>query len=229
MMAVSRQLSTVRRRLLSVHARRRDAGFTLIELMAVMVILVIVMAIALPTFSRLTTGMGVEAGARMVGGQLRLARQCAISSRKNVALLMPSNGEMIEPELSYTALRTCEVTGGPLPRFVMWLPNTKWEYLPLGAVVAEADDDENMSAPPADGQYSKVIPDAANAIGAASGRTVRAVVFRKTGCTIAPTRMYVTIAEGVVVGGALTIKNADNTMDLSVNQFTGQVSHESGE
>jgi len=204
----------------------RGRRFTLVELMAVMVVIVIVVAITLPAFNRLTTGIGVEAGARMVGGNLRLARQYAISLRKDVALLMPSSGELTEAEFAYSALRVCEVTGGTSTQFVAWIENTKWEYLPLGAVIAEADADRDTSDPPADGQYSQVIPDAANEIGAASGRTVRAVLFRKTGRMNATTRRYVTIAEGAVVGGSMKLKNKENAMDLAVDLFTGRVSYE---
>ena len=225
-MALIRQLSACGRRHCPGGSTSRCGRFTLIELMAVMVILAIVMGIAVPSVSRLTTGIGVDAGARMVGGKLRLARQSAISARKNVALLMPSDGEMTVGDFSYIALRMCEVTGDSPAKFVAWLPETKWEYLPKGAVVAEADSDLGMSNPPTDGQYSKVLPDAANELGAASGRTVRAVVFRKTGRTTAVTRRYVTIVEGVLIGGNLTIKNAENKMGLAVDQFTGRVSRE---
>lgn len=215
----------------SVSAQPRLRGFTLIELMAVLVIMVIIMGVTMPAFNKLVIGTGVEAAARMVGGQLRLARQYAITQRANVALLVPRGGQISSPgNVSYVAIRPCVVTRGSSPTFTRWIPNTKWEFLPAGSVIAEADNDLGMQSPPNDGVSgtNHTIATLGVSSGAvASGTTnVRAIVFRPTGRIQAATQRIVTVAEGMYVGTGLQIRNTSNTYDIHVDQFTGRVTYQ---
>ena len=66
----------------------RSVPFTLVELLTVMLIVGILLAVTVPAIVRLSSGSSVEAASRMVGSQLRLARQEAITKRKNDAVLL---------------------------------------------------------------------------------------------------------------------------------------------
>ena len=124
---------------------RRHCGrhFTLVELLAVLVIMVIIIGVGMPAFKNLTSGTGVDAGVRMVSAQLRLARQYAITKRKRVAVMMPGpNATGLDIKYRYSILRPAEVvtqsSGAPY-RVVGWIDDTTWSFLPAGASIMEAD------------------------------------------------------------------------------------------
>ena len=191
--------------------------FTLVELLAVMVIMVIIMGIAIPAFDKLTLGTGVDAAARMVGSQLRLTRQHAITKRKIVGLLLPRSEITSPGNVSYAAFRACEVdsTGA----FVEWIQDAKWEYLPTGTIIAEADQDSGIDAAGPDDDSPTLVSGVPDSSG-----DVRAVVFRPTG-RIMGLQKIVTIAEGVYQGGP-QLKNDANILNITVDQYTGRVSFE---
>jgi type II secretory pathway pseudopilin PulG len=195
-----------------------------VELLTVMIIMMIVMTIALPAFRRLTGGTGVEAAARMVGAQLRLARQEAIAQRKRIAILFPAAGQVTDPpDVGYQAFRACIVDRSNA--FQSWVENTSWQYVPTGTVIAEVDDDHTggIDDPPSDGGGTLVsgVPEDTGAVG------VRAVVFMPTGKLVGE-RRYATVVEGTVPanGGAVLVKNRANYIHAVVDQYTGRISFE---
>lgn len=60
--------------------RRRDDGFTLLELLVVLAILGVVVGLAVPLFGRAMPGMQLQASARAVAAELRSARGRAIAA-----------------------------------------------------------------------------------------------------------------------------------------------------
>jgi len=64
-------------------------GFTLLEMMVVVLIITILLSVTGPAFQRLTRGNAVDASSRMIAAQLRLARAEAISRRTYVAVILP--------------------------------------------------------------------------------------------------------------------------------------------
>jgi len=197
----------------------RRAHFSLVELLVVMAIMAILMAVVVPAFK--SFGGGVSGASRMVGSQLRLARQYAIAHRKRIAVLMPGLNQG-PAENRYVAFRACQVDNQSPPNFIAWITGTKWEFLPTGSVIAEADQDSGMQSPPNDGTSTLVT----GVDGFSAGVSCRAVVFKPTGATAGGAQRFVTVANGFVSNGSLTIKNAQDYVDIKVDQYTGRVSYE---
>lgn len=205
--------------------------FTLIEMLVVLVITGVLLAIAVPVFEKLTVGSGVDAGARLVGAQLRLTRQYAIANRKRVALLMPRNYTTSpvgghDNALMFSAVRACEVRrNGASEDFVAWIPGTDWLFLPTGSVIAEADQDAGLDG--GDGTYTTVrgVQFMHPTTRANVTADCRAVVFKMTGA-MPDLQRYVTIVEGFYSSGtAPVLRNSDNRIELLVDQYTGRVSY----
>ena len=66
--------------------RRGAAGFTLFELLIVLVILGLTVAVAVPLFARALPGLELTASARTVASTLREARSLAIANNREVAV-----------------------------------------------------------------------------------------------------------------------------------------------
>jgi hypothetical protein len=198
----------------------------------------------------------------MLGAQLRLARQYAITQRRRVAVLMPSkditksDGELynawgstkrgfLNPFL-YGSFRTCFVDSNGV--FDGWVPNSQWEYLPVGSAIFGADEDEtgssfvfNPSNLPSDDSgkttfVSGVIFPVNNPIGDFDGNgtpdedtdkiyNVRAVIFKPTGALTDSNGLVVTVGEGLYVNGNWIIRNGKNWQDLILNPYTGRLEY----
>ena len=63
--------------------RKKESGFTLIEMMVVVAVFAIIAAIAIPAFMRLLPGMRLNGAARQVMGDLMSARMKAVKLNQN--------------------------------------------------------------------------------------------------------------------------------------------------
>ena len=70
----------------------RTSGFTLIELLAVIAIIAIAMAVAIPSLIGMTRGSGMNASVTELKAVMSLARQWAISHRENTYVVFPDGG-----------------------------------------------------------------------------------------------------------------------------------------
>lgn len=205
----------------------RSVPFTLIELLTVMLIVGVLLAVTVPVIVKITSGSSVEAASRMVGAQLRLARQEAITKRKTIAVLLPSGTAVGVPaEAKFQGFRACYVDSGDV--WQAWVPNAAWAYVPVGAVIAEADDDNGIdwdpnattpTAQPTDGTVTTV-----TGIDGDAAKVSRAIVFKASG-RLESGQRSVSITEGVAVNGGADIqaKNKSNWIDIRANQYTGRV------
>jgi hypothetical protein len=147
----------------------------------------------------------------MLGAQVRLARQYAISTRQRVAVIMPGPAETTLPAASrFTVFRVATVSGTGSPfTFVNWVPNTKWERLPPGAAIMEADNDTGIYSSAASSysiqphedptDYSRVdgvpLDDVIGGDGS-SASGVRALVFHPNGKVLGNTT-WVTVGDAL--------------------------------
>ena len=218
---------------------RSSRNFTMFELLAVLVIVFIIMAMMVPAFNKLTSGMGVDTAGRTVVAKLRLARQYAITQRTRVAVIMPrAEGGKMMSQYQYSCVRIALVTGTGSPyTFDKWMDNSKWSFLPPGTAIMEADVDEGVAngvdawqKDPAenggqavdDVNLSKIETGSAGLVDG-----VRAIVFLPTGKMSggAPGR-YVTIGEAVFTGGSWVINNQDTNVSTKNQSCMNQVSIE---
>src|SRR5665811_1203696 len=110
--------------------KTHKAGFTLIEMLTVIVIIAIIMGIGIPAFTNLMKSGGLSGASREVANSLGLARQYAITHRTVTRVVFPYNG----------------TTGTTGTNFCPWYQSyavidvgsgnyiSKWEHLPLGTV-----------------------------------------------------------------------------------------------
>lgn len=74
------------------HSRRLAAAFTLVELLAVVGIMGLLAAVAVPALKGLTGSGGRKQALSQVMGALEIARNTAISTGTNAAVIFPDNG-----------------------------------------------------------------------------------------------------------------------------------------
>ena len=107
--------------------------FTMAELLVTLAVASILMGLGTGIYKSIASG-GLDGGARMLGKQLMLARQYAVTHRVNVAILLP------EPTLSSSvpgtyqnsSLMAVEVThaGGSVFVFKSLIDRVTWGFLP---------------------------------------------------------------------------------------------------
>jgi prepilin-type N-terminal cleavage/methylation domain-containing protein len=119
----------------------RQAGFTLIEMMAVLGIMAILMAIAIPRFMSVLPGLRVTQAARQLATDLQLARMKAISQNRRFRVNFVS-------ATSYTIERdnggAFVTDSGPynLPDGILAAVGATWAFQPRGT----ADTTSGVSA-----------------------------------------------------------------------------------
>ena len=72
--------------------RKRQPGFTLIEMMIVIAVLTIMASIAIPNFMSLLPGMRLNGAARQVMGDLMAARMKAVKLNQRTKVFFDNNG-----------------------------------------------------------------------------------------------------------------------------------------
>ena len=187
--------------------RARPRCFTLIELLVVVAIMGIIIAVGLPAFEKLTIGSGVDAAARQVSAQLRLARQYAISNRCKVALIMPQDG--INASSCYACFRSAAKKGSA---DYVWVNNTNWTFLPTGAAIYDVTGGQTVSN----------TMDLTKIGGGAAMGSLRAVIFKSTGALEGNSTVLITLKEAVRTGSSWVERNQKNLLVIEINPYTGR-------
>ena len=190
--------------------------FTMIELLAVMVISILILGIGLPAFYRLAKGSAVEGASRMLGRQLLVTKNLAMAKRRRVAVLLPSDTG--PEEMHYRAMAVAYVALGR--QFQDTIPNTQITWFPVGALVADIGSGNDSAT------YQVVhnVDWAKYGYPGVPASDCRAVIFRLTGQLDDYTHRYVTISEGSMLGGEFVAENTGNSFTCDVDGFTGRVS-----
>ena len=112
--------------------RPRKAGFTLIEMLVVLVIVSVMVTLAIPVVTKLMNSGGVNSASREVANTLGLARQLAVTRRIYARVVFPYRSTGTRPDMWYLAYAV--MTNRYNTATAGWAYASKWEFLPVGAV-----------------------------------------------------------------------------------------------
>lgn len=195
--------------------------FTLVEILMTIVIMTMLMVIAMPAFTEMMKGQGVEASARNLCQVFKLARSHAINNREYVAVLMP-RANLPESYL-HTSYKACEVVrNGSNYTFKRWIPGEGWNKLSAGVAITD------INATTYDGGNGFTGADTISGVNCSdigssySNVTLTGIVFKPTGQSNVSANVYV--GEATYSGSLVTTNVAGNVM-ISVNKLTGRVSY----
>ena len=119
--------------------KRRCNGFTLVELLVVICLASLLFGIVLPAFSRMVTGSAVDRLSSNLKLRLEQAQSHAASSRRHVALILPSGADSTDAKLDAARLggsRMCYVdwdSDNYKATFVDWVSDEDWTQPERGA------------------------------------------------------------------------------------------------
>jgi uncharacterized protein (TIGR02596 family) len=111
----------------------RQRGFSLVELIVVISVIVIVMTLLVPAFGTLGRASRLNTGIASVVDELNLARQTALSKNRAVEVRFYHLPGPVDPVLAYRSIRTLisDESGAT------YLPLSPLKALPTGIVVLE--------------------------------------------------------------------------------------------
>ena len=133
--------------------KRTKTNFTLIELLVVMLLMGFLITLMLPGFNRMISGNKVDQMASNLKLALEQAQSHAITSRRYVALVLPSNSS----DSSWTDEEKRHCFGGYRMAYVKnsgstatwkfqnWVPDSIWKNAPDGAMLVEVVGSANSS------------------------------------------------------------------------------------
>ena len=195
-------------------------GFTLVEMLVVIVIVGMMLALALPAVNNLMKSGGVSAASRHVSNTLNLARQYAITHRTVTRVVFPysgtfgANGTDLAPVYQSYAVYA---VGATPPAYV-----SKWEHLPLGTVFMNRTPSFGSPASVDDlGTFTTPFP-----TNSATSAKLAYIEFNPTGAASNPGTF--TITEGFVNGAVLTPTSKNgltlaNVVTVSVDNVIGRI------
>lgn len=197
--------------------------FTLIEILVTIVIMALLMTIAMPAFTEMMKGQGVEASARNLGQMLKLARSHAINNREYVALLIPKTG--LPENYNYRSYRVCLVNSDK--SFKRWLSGEDWHFLSTGVAVVDIEDNPARNASDYD-QAETISGVNCTSIDAAySNVSLPGIIFKPSGKITKTSPVYIITGQATNSGGNLvSTGTADGDVIISINPFTGRVNFE---
>ena len=198
-------------------------SFTLIELLAVIVISIILLGIAVPAFNTLTKGEKVETAARTIGSQLKAVRAYAITNREYAALIIPTT-ESLPSEYLYKSYRPCIVDSSYV--FQEWVSGEKWIFMPTGTTILEIDNSADLDAVKNFGSAEDIDDvDFSSIGGAASVDDVKGMIFTPTGKCVGASASGIFVNVGDAVSLESGISETSNQIDIKIDLYSGRISY----
>ena len=109
--------------------------FTLVEMLAVLVIMIIIASLVVPAIGKMMGGQGVDGAAAMLQSKLRAVRAYAVANRKTVGIFIPVDAGMAAENLTKMRPVVLNSTGDGKAAWWEFAPDTKWDFFPLGAAL----------------------------------------------------------------------------------------------
>lgn len=129
--------------------RKRQSGMSLIEIIISMTVLVIVMALGIPSFYEWVQNQQIRAGAEAIMNGLQLARSEAIQRNLTVKFVVapPGTGWTVSESTSGTQIQARNAAEGTSNAVVTVTPlgATTVTFAPLGGVTANADSSDTLT------------------------------------------------------------------------------------
>jgi prepilin-type N-terminal cleavage/methylation domain-containing protein len=123
---------------------KNHSGFTLVELLAVIIIIGLLIAVSVPSLSRITQANALSNGTRQFSDQVAMARTYALVNAQNVYMLVAysdSRNTTLPSTYCYTAYGFCVSAISPLLQNVDPLSQVSYidaiQYLPSGAIFSD--------------------------------------------------------------------------------------------
>ena len=207
--------------------RRRPVAFTLVELLAVVGIMGLLAAVAVPALKGLTGSGGRKQALSQVMGALEIARNTAISTGTNAAVIFPDLNFASQPYryrsmavITWDATNTNSVTTNSMLG--------SWITLPQGVVL---HDTQINQLPKLTNRTALIIPPATVS---SSTDNLRAIVFQSDGgleeryYTNTLTTDGIAFYEGAVVSPSYTTttntsKQQTNVETIKMTHYTGRI------
>ena len=183
--------------------RIHSEGFTLVEMLTVLVIMGIIMGIGIPAVTNLMKSSGLSAATRQVHNTLSFARQYAITQRVYARVVFPYNTSQSNM-LYQTYAVMCRNAAGA------WQYASKWESLPIGVVF--------LNRALAGGTGYGGLNDA-NSL--KDDGQLAYIEFTPTGAASQASTFM--IAEGFMTSGAPNRPNTNNYATLTVDNVVGRI------
>lgn len=133
----------------TTHKYQRKHNFSIIELLVVMIIMSILLAVALPSFTHLGKSHKLTQAAQDISGQIAIARSYAIANHCSMAVVFPQKNELegkfkidddsTLPNFYNASCRIALVTKNDdgYYEFVMWKPDSNWLILPESTFIPD--------------------------------------------------------------------------------------------
>lgn len=215
----------------------KHINFTIIELLLVVAIAGILLAVAVPSFSRILQGSGPTRAARELIGKINAARAYAVANKTDVAIIFPQDEiTSLTNQLGYQSYRICEVyiQSGTTITFKRWITGENWNYLPSRVLIGKDKNNNNelFFKPGDDSDEKKATTDqSAKTVSYVEDTNAKptitstnfnnGIIFRSDGMLFAMQPVLIKIREARRDGNSL--KSANNDYLPLVIRFNGKV------
>ena len=219
---------------------RQRISFTLVEMLAVVVIIGMLVVAGIPAFMRISTAGSLNSSLRQVSNALALARQYAITQRTTTRVIFPSKyttdnangrGWTNMTYVSFAVISSNRAVSGA----AAWTYISKWEYLPMGSVFFRHNDSP-LQNPKL--EYLASDSNVPTNSGGSSGITMNYIEFQPTGAASAVCTYPLIIREGFVTntvagggnptygqnGPGVNANTPNNVGTITVDNLIGHIS-----